>query len=524
MISKEGKDFDVILITGEYYDDHPLSPAGVIARVLEDKGCSVGIIEKPLKNEDFLKLGHPKMFFAVTSGSIDSMVNNYTPLKKKRGEDKYSKTLAMPDRAVIVYCNKIKENFKNAKIPIVIGGTEAALRRFLHYDYWSNSLRKSILLDSRADIIVYGSGEKQIAEIVDRVRHNKELKGIAGTCVLSKEVDSSFEILPSFKEASEDKIKFCIMQRMFSNNKNLAQEYDNNYVLQYKAPLYTSKDLDWIYSLPYTRKLNKDSLLKMARFSVVTHRGCLGRCSFCSITLTQGDKIVSRSEKNILDEIKKITKLPGFNGYIEDMGGPSANMYGMDFENGKIDVSHKRVIHLMREARKINGIKKIFVRSGIRYDLALNSKEYIDELSKYHVSGRLKVAPEHMDEEVLALMNKPGRKFKEFVEYYKSINKDKKQSLAYYFMIGHPGDRMEKIEALKKGMESLDADSFQLFTPTPMSVSTCMYYTGLNPYTLKPVKVTYDYNTKKKMKRVILNKDSKKEDSEKTEEYIDDFE
>lgn len=503
MISREGKDFDVIVISGEYYDDHPLSPAGVIAKVLEAKGFSVGIIEKPVKKEDYLKLGAPKLFFGVTSGSIDSMLNNYTPLKKKRIDDEYNKTLSMPDRAVIVYCNKIRELFKGSRI--VIGGIEASLRRFAHYDYWDNAIRKSILLDTRADILVYGSGELQIIEIAKKIKHNKSIHGILGTSIISKELPKDFEEIPSFTEIKESKEKFCKAQTMFSNSKNLAQKYDNNYILQYKFPTYTSDDLDWIYSLDYSRKLHKNSLLKMAKFSVVTHRGCLGNCNFCSIKLHQGDKIISRSEENILEEIRKITKMHDFKGYLDDLGGPSANMYGMDLTDGKIDISHKRIIELMKKARSIPGIKKIFVRSGVRYDFALNSKEYINELSEHHVSGCLKIAPEHTSEEVLRLMNKPDKKLNEFIKYFDDINKKSGQYLAYYFMIGHPGDDEEEVRKLKVSMKKLKVDSFQLFTPTPMTVSTCMYYTGLNPYTLKPVKVVYDYNTKKKMKRILLD-------------------
>lgn len=502
MISKEGKNFDVILVSAEYYDDHPLSPVGVIARILDAKGYNVGIIEKPLKNADFIKLGAPKLFFGVTSGSIDSMLNNYTPLKKRREEDEFNKSHFMPDRAVIVYCNKIKENFKNVKI--VIGGIEASLRRFGHYDYWDNDLRRSILLDAKADILVYGSGEKQIIEIADKLKKNQELIGILGTCIILKDAPKDFEILPSYDDIKKDKIEFCKMQTMFDIEKNLAQKYDHNYVLQYKFPEYTSKDLDFIYSLPFSRRLHPESFLKMARFSVVTHRGCLGNCNFCSITLHQGKKIISRSEENILNEIKELPSNPVFTGIIDDLGGPSANMYGMDLINGKIDVSHKRLIDLMKRARAIKGIKRIFVRSGVRYDFALNSKEYINELSAYHVSGCLKIAPEHTSNEVLKLMNKPGQKFQEFVDYYKSINKDKKQYLEYYFMIGHPGDDEYEVENLRKKMRNLNADSFQLFTPTPMTVSTCMYYTGLNPHTLEKVNVVYDYNTKKKMKRILL--------------------
>ena len=502
---------DIVLITAEYHDDHPLSPSGVITKVLEAKGFSVGIIERPMKKEDFVKLGKPKLCFCVTSGSIDSMLNNYTPLKKERIEDKYSKVNRMPDRAVIVYCNKVREYFKNAKI--VIGGIEASLRRFAHYDYWDNKLRRSILLDSRADILVYGNGEKQIIEIAERLKEGKDLKGIKGTCVLNRELPAGFEKMPSMKEI-EDKEKFCKMQTMFSNYKNLAQEYENNYVLQYEYPEYTSEDLDWIYSLDYSRKLNPNSLLKMAQFSVVTHRGCFGMCNFCSLSLHQGNKIISRSEKSILNEIKKLTKHPNFKWAIDDLGGPSANMYGMDCKikciRGclgceKLDVSHSKIISLLRKAREIKGVKKIFVKSGIRYDLAINSKEYIKEIAEHHISGCLKIAPEHFSENVLKLMNKKTDKFEEFVSYFNAVNKDEKQALRYYIMIGHPGENKKEFLILKEKIKNLkNINQFQLFTPTPMTISTCMYWTGLNPFTLEKIDVIYDYSAKKQLKREML--------------------
>ncbi|MFH0870427.1 MAG: YgiQ family radical SAM protein [archaeon] len=519
---KTGKDFDIILFTAEYYDDHPLSPAGMIARVLDAKGFNVGIIEKPKSKEDFLKLGAPRLCFCVTSGSIDSMLNNYTPLKKKRGEDEHSSVNEMPDRAVIFYCNKIREYFKEhyrqagGSAKIAIGGIEASLRRFAHYDYWDNWVRRSILLDSRADILVFGNGEKQIIEIAERLSSGNDLRGIKGTCILSRELDEGFELLPSSKEAMDDKKKFCKMQIMFSNSKRLAQAYDNNFVLQYEYPEYTTEYLDWIYSLPFTRKLHPESLLKMARFSIVTHRGCVGNCNFCSISLHQGDKIISRSEENILNEIRRLTKHPDFKGLIDDLGGPSANMYGMDCSSkaecrkqclrcGTLDKSHSKLLSLMRKARSIPGVKKIFVRSGIRYDLALESKEYIRELSEHHISGCLKIAPEHLSPDVLKLMNKDNSRFNEFIALFSGMNKKSNQSLRYYIMIGHPGDDEKEVMLLKERMKDLDnLEQFQLFTPTPMTVSTCMYHTGMNPFTLEKVKVVYDYNTKKKMKRILL--------------------
>jgi uncharacterized radical SAM protein YgiQ len=517
MIAKTGQNFDVILITGEYYDDHPLSPTAVIARVIDAKGYKVGIIEKPETKEHFVKLGSPKLCFCITSGSLDSMLNNYTPLKRKRMEDKYSLVTKIPDRAVIFYCNKIKEYFKSSKI--VIGGIEASLRRFAHYDYWDNNIRRSIVLDSRADILVYGNGEKQIIEILERLKQKKDLVGIKGTCILSKDVDSSFELLPSFQEIKEDLQKFCLMQRLFSNNKNLAQKYTNSYILQYKYPTYTTADLDWIYSIPYSRKLHPKSLLKMAKFSVVTHRGCVGACNFCSLSLHQGDKIISRSEENILQEIKNLTMHPEFKGYIDDLGGPSANMYGMDCKNydsctkdclscPNLDKGHEKLINLLKKARAIKGIKKIFIRSGIRYDIAFNNKKYIKELSDYHISGCLKISPEHFSKKVTRLMNKDNKNFNEFLSYFNSINKQKKQYLRYYFMIGHPGDDIKEVNYLKDMIlknKLSNIEQFQLFTPTPMTNSTCMYWTGINPLTMKKVNTICDYKTKKELKRILLN-------------------
>lgn len=476
---------DIVIVTAETYDDHPLCPTAIIKRVLEAKKFSVKVIEKP---KDFSKIEKPKLCFCVTTGTIDSMVFNYTSLKKKRVTD-------MPDRALLYYCNKMKHHFKG--VPLVIGGVEASLRRFAHYDYWDNNVRKSILLDSKANILVYGNGEKQIIEIAERLKDSKDLRNIKGSCILSKELPKDFEVLPSFEDIKHDKIKFCKSHVMFSVYSNLAQEYDNNYVLQYKYPEYTQKDLDWIYSLPFTRDMHKNSPLKMAQFTIVTHRGCYGKCNFCSITNHQGNKIISRSEENILDEIKRITKHVDFKGYIDDLGGPTANMYATDLGDSK-----KRMLSLLRKARKIQGIKKIFIRSGVRYDIA--DREYIEEISKYHISGTLKIAPEHFSQKVLKLMNKSNNKFNEFYKYFKSINP--KQDLRYYFMIGHPGETIKETYELEKKLRILkNIENFQLFTPTPMTISSCMYWTGLNPFTLEKIHVVYDYNTKKRMKKIILN-------------------
>ena len=496
---------DVLLVTGEHHDDHPLSPSGMISRVLMSEGFSVSILEKPHIDRDYTRLGPPALFFAVTSGSIDSMLSNYTPMKRPRFTP--GDPLWMPDRAVIRFCNDIRRLFKGVRI--VIGGIESSLRRFAHYDYWDNDLRRSILMDAKADLLVYGNGEKQVMEAARRLRDGKGIEGIEGTCIRSSERPQGFTELPSFDEVKADKHVFCKMQNAFTNEADLCQLNGKSYVCQYKYPEYTPDDLDRYYSLPFTRKISPHSALQLARFSVVTHRGCFGRCSFCSIALHQGARVISRSEDSIIEEIVRMTRHPEFKGYVDDLGGPSANMYGMDrvssCEGCGPKRSHDRLIALMRRARKVPGVKKVFVRSGIRYDIALMSEDYIRELSQHHVSGTLKIAPEHFDPEVLQLMNKPGTRFNDFADLFTRLNEGKGQSLRYYLMIGHPGDDGAKVKRLSERAAMLgNIEQFQLFTPTPMSMSSCMYWTGMDPRTMRPVKVVRDYRTKKALKGYML--------------------
>jgi len=520
MIGLTGKDFDIILVSGDPYADHPLSPVGVIARVLEAKGYKVGIIERPdwTSDRDFLQLGRPRLFFGVTSGSIDSCLANYTPLLRRREKDEYAPySSGKPDRAVIVYCNKIKQLFPG--IPIVIGGIEASLRRFAHYDYWENRVRRSILLDSRADILVYGPGELQAIEIASRLAAGQHLIGIPGTAIISRELPPGFEEVPSYEEVSSDPEKFLQAQRLLANYKSLAQKHANRYVLQFPAPEYTPEVLDWIYGLPFTRRIPPDyPELEMGKFSIVTHRGCIGRCSFCSLSLHQGDRVVSRSEESILEEIRRLTRHPDFKGYIDDLGGPTANMYGMDCHRcqqgfcltcKKLDRSHRRLINLLRRARQIPGVKKIFVRSGIRYDLALSSPEYVKELVEHHVSGLLKIAPEHVSPKVLRLMNKSEVPVEEFRRLFLKLTGNRKQHLKYYFMVAHPGTTMKEAEELAAYIKKLEAEGekpvegVQIFTPTPMTRSTCMYYTGRDPETGQPVYVPRTFEEKKAQKRLL---------------------
>lgn len=493
-------EYDIIFVTGELFFDHPLCGVAILKRLLEKNGYSVGVIEQPEKEQDVLLLGKPKLFFGVTSGAIDSMVRNYTPLKKNRSEDAHSGyDEKVPDRAVTVFCNWIKKNFKDTFL--IIGGTEASLRRFTHFDYWQNRLRKPILFDSRADLLVYGSAEKQILEIAKRIRNVESLNKIEGTCVISKD-KPEMKLLPSFQDVNNDKKIFCDMQNSFSNRIDMAQLIDNRYMVQYKSPIYCSSDLDEYYSLPFKRTVPK--VMRGFQFSVVTHRGCIGNCNFCSLKLTQGDRIISRSEESILKEIKSIVKHPQFRGNIDDLGGPSVNMYGMDcgrcdgncIDCENLDRSHQRLISLMKKARAIPGVKNIFIKSGIRYDLA--TEEYVKELLKHHIFDTIRIAPEHVDPTVLKLMNKKRGELEVFLTWLPT------EKVSFYFMTAHPGSSMKEAEKLGKAVMDLkNAKTVQVFTPTPMTVSTCMYYTGIDPITKKSVYVPYSYKEKKEQKKVL---------------------
>lgn len=532
---KKSEEYDIIFVLGERYFDHPFCGVAILRRLLEKNGYSCAVIETPQNPDEIMKFGKPRLFFGVSSGAIDSMVRNYTSLNRPREADEmlhYEQKI--PDRAVIAYCNWIREKCKDTKI--VIGGTEATMRRFTHYDYWQNSLRKSILFDSRADILVYGPGEKQILEIAERIDSQSDLVGLAGTCIKSREMPKEFEkskftLLPSHEEVSgnkekfcdvrnddnpgaisdqpkisNSKEKFCDMQNLLSNYSNLAQKTGEFYIVQYKSPQYTTEDLDEYYELPFSRKI-KDPELKRFQFGIVTHRGCIGNCNFCSLKLTMGNKIISRSEESILREIRYITTLPNFQGIIDDFGGPSANMYALDFEKD-IKRSHNRLIELLRRARAVPGIKRIFIHSGIRYDMA--TLEYLKEITKHHISGKLKIAPEHVNEEVLKLMNKKSGNWN-LDNFVKEFNKIGCGQLTFYFMAAHPGSSMKEARELAEKIKHLQhAESVQIFTPTPMTISTCMYYTGMDPVTKKKVYVPYTYAEKKEQKR-ILDLETKRE-------------
>jgi uncharacterized radical SAM protein YgiQ len=505
--------YDIILITPDPYVDHPFSGTAIIKNVLEDKGFKTAVIDSPNKESDFQKYGKPKCFFGISGGAMDSMVINYTALKKRRDESEFSnRNYKVPDRAVIYYCNMIRKSYKDSKM--VIGGIESSLRRFAHYDFWDNKLRKSILLDSRADILIYGYGEKQILEIAKKIKSNKPIDNIKGTCMVSTKVPDNFSELPTFDEIKDKKL-FCEMQNQLDINKNLAQKFDNRYVLQNSQMEYTQKDLDYVYGLKYIRKIPKHfNEFKIVQFSILTHRGCFGNCNFCSIAHNSGKGIISRSKESILKEIKYLKTLSNFKGVIE-LSGASANMYGMDCELAntcknncltcdKLDISHKQIIDLLQSARKL--VDKINIKSGIRYDLAVKSPKYIKEIIKYHIDFLLMVAPEHRDRYVLKLMNKEENVDK-FIDMFNEISNKEgiKTELSYYLMVGHPGCTIENSEKLRKFTKRHKySDYIQIFTPTPMTVSTCMYYTGLDPKTLRPIYVPYSYNEKKRQKNAAI--------------------
>jgi radical SAM superfamily enzyme YgiQ (UPF0313 family) len=555
------KELDVIIVSGDAYIDHPMSGTALIGRLLESRGYSVGVIDQPDWNntKDFMRLGKPRLCFCVTGGHMDSSLANYTPLKKKREVDKaYAGDRGRPGRAVVVYCNMLRQAYKDT--PLVIGGVEASLRRLGHYDLFDNDVRKSIIMDSRADLLVYGMGERQILEACDRLSKGKNLDGIRGTVVRQKEAPRDAIILPSFDEIKKDKNKFVASFNIQTQNsdpftaKTLAEKYDNNFAVQY-PPAYplSTEELDFVYELPYSRSQHPKynypvKMLEPVLFSVVTHRGCFGGCNFCAINFHQGRYIQSRSRKSVVAEISRMTKHPGFKGIVYDIGGPTANMYGMNcrsYNKGEEEVrvpsiidgkdvlfrhihgfdchntclpgpcknlnyDHNELISLMREVRKIPGVKKAFVRSGVRYDTALLQPEYLEELAAHHISGQLKVAPEDSNRRVLELMNKPDIKvYEKFVLEYERINKKlgKKQYLVPYFIIAHPGsgekEAMQLREFIKKN--KIPTKQMQLFTPMPMTVSTCMYHTGIEPRTGKKVHVPYTYSEKKRQKQIVMD-------------------
>jgi uncharacterized radical SAM protein YgiQ len=549
MKNRDWTQLDFVIVSGDAYVDHPSFGTAIISRLLERYGYKVGIIPQPDWNnlEEFKKMGKPKLAFLVTSGNIDSMVNHYTVFKKRRKKDMYSpeeKAGLRPDRAVIVYGNKIREAYKD--IPIIIGGIESSLRRFAHYDYWSNSIRRSILLDSAADLLVYGMGEKSIISIAESLESGipiEEITYIDGTVFRTKNLERlyKYKILPSYKEITESKEKYAesfMMQYKNTDSINgeiLVEDYGDVYVVANKPsePLDVI-ELDDIYNLDYTRtyhpiyeKFGGISALKEVEFSITANRGCYGNCSFCALTFHQGRVIQKRSKKSIIKEARILTKSRRFKGYITDVGGPTANFREKACEkqikhgvcknkeciNPKcinLNVTHKEYLEILREIRKLKDVKKVFVRSGIRYDYLMYDKndEFFRELCKYHVSGQLRTAPEHASDRVLKLMNKPSISlYKEFEEKFYKINKEinKEQYAVPYFISSHPGSTVKDAIELAEYIRDLGyiPEQVQDFYPTPGTLSTCMYYTGLDPRTMKKIHIPNSFH-EKRLQRALL--------------------
>ncbi|SHJ52186.1 uncharacterized radical SAM protein YgiQ [Geosporobacter subterraneus DSM 17957] len=541
---------DFIVITGDAYIDHPSFGAAVISRTLESAGYKVGIISQPNWRNvgDFKKLGKPKYGFLITAGNIDSMVNHYTVSKRRREKDYYSpggKMGLRPDRASIVYCNMVKQAYKG--VPIIIGGIEASLRRFAHYDYWSDKVRRSILFDSEADLLVFGMGEHQILEIAESLKNGLDIQymhHIAGTCYKSDTKENLYHFieLPSYETIATDKIAYA---RAFKiqyeeqdavRGKVLVQPHGNSYIVQNPPAMPLSEvELDRIYSLPYARKVHpiyeKDGgvpAIEEVKHSIISSRGCFGSCSFCALTFHQGRVIQSRSHTSILEEAEKIVKSEDFKGYIHDVGGPTANFRNIACEKQKkegtcknkqclyphpcrnLNVDHGEYLDLLRKLRKIKGVKKVFVRSGLRYDYIISDPKdtFLKELCEHHISGQLKVAPEHISPKVLDLMGKPRREvYDKFVDKYYKINQSlgKEQYLVPYLMSSHPGSDLKAAVEMAEYLRDIRyyPEQVQDFYPTPGTLSTCMFYTGLDPRNMKPVYVPKDRD-EKAMQRALL--------------------
>ncbi len=561
MTMKEGAklgigEFDIILVTGDAYVDHPSFGTALIGRVLWDAGFSVGVIAQPdWRNPgDLAKLGKPRLFFAISSGNVDSMVNNYTPALKKRNDDVYSpggKGMGRPDRATTVYTDRLHALFPGT--PLVIGGIEASLRRFAHYDYWSDSVRHAILADAPADLLVFGMAEKQIIAIAQAITPGEpagSIRDIPGTCYRMPHSEwrcldhDKYVVLPSFTEVSNDKMAYA---RAFSlhyreqdqfRGKTVAQVHPKTVIIQNPpAKPLVPDELEHIYELPFSRKQHPSyrepvPALEPVRFSVTSHRGCFGGCSFCALTHHQGRIVQSRSAGSIIREVESMVRMPGFSGIVQDVGGPTANMFGASCVswNGtgtcadrnctncnNLTSAHGDQVNLLRQLRAIHGVKRVFISSGIRYDLFdKDDCGYLKEIVTFHTSGHLKVAPEHIVGHVTDLMNKPGKEsFENFCMKFESLREvsGKEQYILPYFMSGHPGCRMEDMVSLALYLRdhSLYTEQVQDFTPTPMSISTCMYYTGLDPFTMKPVYVPK--GREKQLQRAMLHyRDPEKQD------------
>ena len=542
---------DFVYVSGDAYVDHPSFGHAIITRLLESRGYRVGIIAQPdwRKPESVQVFGEPRLGFLVSAGNMDSMVNHYSVSKKRRKTDAYTPGGEMgkrPDYACVVYGNLIRQTYK--KTPIILGGIEASLRRMAHYDYWSDKLKRSVLLDSGADVISYGMGEHSIIELAEALDAGipvEDITYIAGTVVKTKSLDSIYdaEILPSFEDLKADKMNYArsfytqYLNTDAFNGKRLVEPYsDHLYVVQNPpaAPL-TQMEMDDVYSLPYQRTYHPSyeakggvPAIKEIKFSLISNRGCFGGCSFCALTFHQGRIVQVRSHESLIEEAKEITKDKDFKGYIHDVGGPTANFRHpsckKQMEHGvcktrqclfpspckNLDADHRDYVSLLRKLRDIPKVKKVFIRSGIRFDYLLADKkqEFLRELCEYHVSGQLKVAPEHVAGPVLSLMGKPEHKvYEEFTRQFYKMNEKigKEQYLVPYLMSSHPGSTLKEAVELAEYCRDLGymPEQVQDFYPTPSTLSTCMYYTGVDPRTMQKVYVPKSPH-EKAMQRALI--------------------
>lgn len=551
-MEKRGWDqVDFVLVTGDAYVDHPSFGTAIIGRVLESRGFRVAILAQPgwKDAEDFKRFGKPRLGFLINSGNVDSMVNHFSVFKNRRKRDVYSpggRTGKRPDRAVIVYSGRAREAYKDTAV--IIGGLEASLRRFAHYDYWDDRVRRSILLDSKADILIYGMGERAVVEIAEALASGidaKDITWIRGTSVKQKEVCLQEDdiILPDFERTASSKESYCESFRLqYRSNdsvtgKRILEKYHGNiWVVQNPPqPPLERIDLDDVYGLPFMMASHPvyDALggvpaLEEVRFSITANRGCFGGCAFCAITYHQGREVRSRSRESIAAEAARMTAMEDFKGYIHDIGGPTANFRGPSCKKQKeagmcadrdclfpspcpaLEADHREYMEILREVRNLPGVKKVFIRSGIRYDylLADRKNDFLTELCQYHVSGILKVAPEHASAGVLKLMRKPEIEvFDRFRRMYRQTNKilGRKQYLIPYFISSHPGSSLEEAVELALYMKATGfvPDQVQDFYPTPGTLSTCMYYTERDPFTMEKVYVARTME-EKKMQRALL--------------------
>lgn len=550
---------DIILVTGDSYIDSPFIGSALIGKVLSRAGYRVAIIAQPdiHSDTDICRLGEPRLFWGVTAGSVDSMVANYTSLKKKRKSDDYTPggvNNRRPDQASIVYTNLIKQYFKHTR-PIVLGGIEASLRRVAHYDFWTDRIRPSILFDAKADYLLYGMAEKAILELATALKNGTEVRDIRGLCYIAGAEESAgkragYLALPPFEAVEKDANALTDMFHTFYQNndalsaKGLYQQTGNRYLIQNPPPMpFSQKEMDEIYELdferaqhPYYQKQGAVKALETIRFSIQSHRGCYGECNFCAIAMHEGRTVQWRSPESILAEARILAGYPDFKGYIQDIGGPTANMYGFECEKKlkegacadkrclypqvcpSLRVNYHKQLEMLKKVRTVTGIKKVFAASGIRYDLLLADRQYgeqyLKELVQHHISGQMKVAPEHTQATVLNKMGKPGISgLLRFKELFDRMNKKfgKEQFLTYYLIAAHPGctrSDMQKLRQFTRDNLKMNPEQVQIFLPAPSTYSSLMYCTGLDPFTKKPLFVEKDPKNKEQQKNIAVAKET----------------